>query len=71
LVCFWHLTANQRQPAWIPHPWYPEKCKPSFADALATLRRALWQQSIFSQSEAESDLPRNMAHLIDVLACAA
>ena len=71
LVWFWHLTAHQRKPAWIPHPWYPEKSRPSFADALATLRRALWQQSIFSQSDAESDSDKNMIHLINVLSCAA
>ena len=71
LVWFWHLTANQRKPAWIAPPWYPAKSRPSFADALATLRRARWQQSIFSQSDAESDLHKNMARLIDVLSCAA
>jgi hypothetical protein len=71
LVWFWQLTVNQRQPAWVPHPWYPAKSKPSFVDALANLRRCLWQQSIFSQSDAKSDLPKNTTHLINVLACAA
>jgi hypothetical protein len=71
LVWFWYLTANQRKPARIPHPWYLKKSKPSFADALASLRRELWQQSIFLQSDTESDSPKNITHLIDVLACAA
>lgn len=26
IVWFWNLTAHQRKPAWIPHPWYPGKC---------------------------------------------
>ena len=71
LVWFWQLTTNQRRPAWIPHPWYPQKSKPSFVDALANLRRCLWQQSIFSGSDAKSDLSKNTVQLINALACAA
>ncbi len=70
LVWFWPLTAHQRKPAWMPHPWYPGKSRPSLADAWATLRRAPWQESIFSQSDAESDLSKNRAHWINVPAWA-
>ena len=70
-VWFWYLQTQGCRRSWIPLPWYPQKRTPSFADALATLRRALWRQRIFTDFEKTS-LPRKMiAVLIDVLAMAA
>ena len=71
LVGCWSLTTKQPKCLWIPLPWYPHKSTPSFADALAGLRRVLWRQSIFLQSEVEPDPHKNLTHLIDVLAYAA
>ena len=48
----------QHQPAWQPtfrrSAWY-QKAQPTFADALAQVRRALWQQLGFWLSGAADD----------------
>jgi hypothetical protein len=70
-VWFWHLETLKTRRAWIPLPWYPQKTTPSFADALACLRRALWRERLFVNSE-ENPLPSKItATLINVLAMAA
>jgi hypothetical protein len=71
LVWCWYLTTKQPKSLWIPLPWYPHKSMPSFTDALASLRRVLWRQSIFLQSGAKPNSRKNITHLIDVLAYAA
>jgi hypothetical protein len=56
----------QRQPAWQQtvrrSAWY-EKARPTFADALAQVRRALWRQLGFwlSETAVEKQKP---AHLL-------
>ena len=56
----------QRQPAWQQafrqSAWY-KKARPTFADALAQVRRALWQQLGFCLSEAVVD-KQKPAHLL-------
>jgi hypothetical protein len=47
------------------------KRTPSFADALATLRRDTWWLSIFGGSPAEPINPENAAAMLTVLAEAA
>lgn len=70
-VWLWYLQTQGTRRSWIPLPWYPQKSTPSFADALAALRRTIWRQRIFSHSDNTS-LPHKMtASLIDVLAIAA
>jgi hypothetical protein len=70
-VWFWYITTHGTKITWPALPWYATKRTPSFADALAALRRALWSQRIFSVS-ARNPLPRKMASvLLDVLAHAA
>jgi hypothetical protein len=71
LVWGWYLTTKQPKCLWIALPWYPHKATPSFADALASLRRVLWRQSIFLQSGAHSDSHKNITRWIDILAYAA
>jgi len=70
-VWSWYITTWGTKPSWPSLPWYPEKQTPSFADALATLRRAMWNQRIFHRCGRRS-LPRKMARvLIEALAQAA
>ena len=70
-VWLWYLQTQGCRRSWLPLPWYPRKCTPSFADALATLRRALWTQRIIPHSD-HAALPRKIAAtLINVLAMAA
>jgi len=56
----------QRQPAWQGvfrrSVWY-EKARPTFADALAQVRRALWRQLGFWLTEAEAE-KQKPAHLL-------
>ena len=70
-VWCWYITTHGTKITWPALPWYTTKRTPSFADALAALRRALWSRRIFS-SCARNPLPRKMASvLLDVLAHAA
>ena len=48
LVWTWYLEAGYRKSILPRMPWYPGKTHPSFADALAALRRALWRDRIIS-----------------------
>ena len=64
----------QRRVAWIPKPCYPRKATPSFLDALAALRRTLWQRRITEIATPETlsqDNTRNLDALLDTLAYAA
>ncbi len=71
LVWLHHLKRRGAKPTWIPLPWYPKKNTPSFADALASLRRDLWRDRIYSTSE-QGPLPRKMIdNLVETLAYAA
>jgi len=70
-VWLWYLETQKARRSWIPLPWYPQKATPSFADALACLRRALWRERLFVNSE-KNPLPSKIATtLINVLAMAA
>ena len=70
-VWSWYITTNGAKITWQPLPWYTSKHTPSFVDALAALRRALWSRRIFSTC-AQTPLPRKMASvLLDTLAHAA
>ncbi|MEA1951555.1 MAG: transposase [Planctomycetota bacterium] len=71
VVWFWHLTSQCHTKSWISLPWYRNKTTPSFADALACLRRDLWRKRIFSTSEKPSLGAKNIESLINVLAYAA
>ena len=41
-VWLWYLACHEALPTWKTRPWYTAKRTPSFADALASLRHALW-----------------------------
>lgn len=70
-VWLWYLQTQGTRRSWIPLPWYPKKSTPSFADALAVLRRVLWRQRIFVNSENASLPYKMVATLINVLSMAA
>lgn len=70
-VWLWYLTVYGTKPSWPTLPWYPQKCTPSFADALAALRRVLWGQRIFANSGSELLSSKITGALIEILARAA
>ena len=67
----WYLTTQGSAVTWKRRPWYPKKATPSFADALACLRRTLWHQRIFATSDDARLTPETAEVIIDVLARAA
>jgi hypothetical protein len=66
-----YLMLPQRKPTWLIRVWYPQKCTPSFQDALAYWRRHLWRTAIFSKTEKEAVLTENISLAVDTLAYAA
>ncbi len=67
----WYLTTQGSAVTWKRRPWYPKKATPSFADALACLRRTLWHQRIFATSDEPRLTPETAQTIIDSLARAA
>jgi len=59
----WYITTQGTKPCWLLSPWYTSKRTPSFADALAALRRALWRERVFSKYDRRP-LPRKTVTLI-------
>lgn len=55
LIWCWYLDTHPAGRTWIPRPWYPGKHTPSFLDALAALRRALWSQRITAITATTSE----------------
>jgi len=70
-VWLWYIEHYGTRPSWPTLPWYPQKCTPSFADALAALRRTLWRQRISANSSSEPLSPKITNALIEILARAA
>lgn len=67
----WYITVWGDRRSWTAMPWYPNKRTPWFADALAALRRLLWQQRITAVCSA-APLPQKIIRpLVDTLARAA
>jgi CTP:molybdopterin cytidylyltransferase MocA len=56
---------------WKSRAWYPKKATPSFADAIASLRRTLWHQRIFAASDQPRLTAKTAEAIIDELARAA
>jgi hypothetical protein len=63
MVWYWYLKRKPSTLSWISLPWYSAKTTPSFADALATLRRILWSSRIFPSSEKPA-LTAKIAHVL-------
>ncbi len=70
VVWLCYIACAGASTTWVRLPWYPMKRTPSFIDALATLRRALWSNTIFSNSDRQSLSPKFLAPFIDALAYA-
>jgi hypothetical protein len=69
-IWHWYLVVHADRPSWPDRPWYSSKRSPSFADALATLRRETW--SAILQAPTHGTLsPEIPATIISVLANAA
>src|SRR6266852_2924762 len=66
-----YLAASGDQPALIHRDWYPQKTTPSFADAMAEVRRALWRQRICPDSEPAALTQEMTTVLVEALAAAA
>jgi len=71
LVWTWYLKYGYQKNILLRLPWYPTKTHPSFADALATLRRVLWQDRIISMFGKRSVHYKISKFLIAVLERAA
>ncbi len=46
LVWLWFVDTDIKTPSPAPYPWYPKKGTPSFADAMGSLRKQLWNGHI-------------------------
>ena len=73
LTVLWYLTTGQSLPIarrTTVLPWYP-KAAPTFADMLATLRRASWAERLFDPQANDRTFRKRVQPLIDYLdACA-
>jgi hypothetical protein len=67
----WYLRVSGTTPVFTTQPWYKTKRLPSFADALAALRRELWQERISATSPNRQHLQQITTLLVDALAMAA
>lgn len=71
LIWSWYLQTQGTNPRWASLPWYPAKRTPSFADALACLRRFLWREAVFSKYDRRPLPRKTIDTLLDALARAA
>ncbi len=62
-IWHWFASSHADHQTWPDRPWYTTKRTPSFADALATLRREIWG-SVISAPSALGPLPPEIAGLI-------
>jgi len=67
-----YITATgNRRPPMIERDWYPGKTTPSFADAIAEIRRAIWRERISPDSTPTPLTPKMTTVLVEALATAA
>jgi DDE superfamily endonuclease len=71
LIWWWFVGLDRRSQQVIPEPWYSSKATPSFADALAALRRQLWRNRISDDSASDAVSGKIIETMIDALARAA
>jgi hypothetical protein len=71
VVWLWFIDSESKSTSVVNVPWYPQKARPSFIDAMASLRRLLWRQRIFPRSETPVLTKENAMVLIEALAYAA
>jgi hypothetical protein len=71
LVWWWFLGLKPAQQKVTAPPWYADKVKPSFLDAVAALRTEIWRNRIFVDSNSGSISTKMTDALLDALARAA
>ena len=71
MVWLWYLKQKSNQRYFMVHPWNPLKCRPSFADAIACLRRELWRERIKCMFGNSAVHDKKFEFLLEALAPAA
>jgi hypothetical protein len=71
MVWIWYLGVCGKRPRFTVTPWFASKSTPSFADALAELRRTLWHERISPVSSGAPLSAQTVKLLVDTLARAA
>jgi hypothetical protein len=67
----WYIEISGTHPSFPAKPWYPAKVMPSFADAMAELRRSLWRERISPDFGAPVLDQQTVDVLVEALAMAA
>jgi hypothetical protein len=70
-IWLWYMASSGTAPRFNTQPWYKSKATPSFADAMAELRRVLWRERIMPSSGIRPLSPEMATDLIEALAMAA
>ena len=71
MVWLWYLKQKANKRYFIIHPWNPLKSTPSFADAIACLRRELWAERIKCMFGNSAVHDKKFEFLLEALAPAA
>lgn len=71
VVWLWYLQQKSTDRYFIVQPWYSQKAVPSFADAIACLRRRLWRERIKYMFGNSAVHDKKFEFLLEALAPAA
>jgi hypothetical protein len=71
VVWLWYLKQKPENRYFIVQPWYCQKAMPSFADAIACLRRQLWRERINCMFGKSAVHDKKFEFLLEALAPAA
>ena len=70
-VWLWYLLQKSNRRTFVVQPWNPLKSTPSFADAIASLRRELWRERIKCMFGVSAVHDKKFEFLLEALAPAA
>lgn len=71
VVWLWYLKHGHASTPLVSTPWYPQKSTPSFKDAIAALRKALWHERFFQTVGCGAHMDKFQELLVNALARAA
>ena len=71
IVWLWYIKHGHASDSLAAAPWYPGKSVPSFKDAIAALRKALWRERFFQTMGRGAKMDKFQKLLVDALARAA
>jgi hypothetical protein len=71
MVWLWYLNPKSSNRYFMVQPWYGQKAMPSFADAIACLRRCLWRERIKYMFGNSAVHDKKFEFLLEALAPAA